>query len=63
VSYKKRVDLVLLVQDVLNAKRKTGTYLTKSLVSWVIKDPEIQNEDILLAGKSEETEEINFEQA
>jgi hypothetical protein len=63
VGYKKRVDLVLLVQDVLNARRKTGTYLTKSLVSWVIKNPEIQNEDILLAGESEETEEINFEQA
>ena len=63
VSYKKRVDLVLLVQDVLKARRKTGTYLTKSLVSWVIKNPEIQNEDILLAGESEETEEINFEQA
>ena len=62
-SYKKRVDLVLKVQDVLKAKRKTGTYLTKSLVSWVIKNPKIENEDLMLEGTSEETPEVNSERA
>jgi hypothetical protein len=59
----KRVDLVLLVQDVLKARKKTGTYLTKSLVSWVIKNPEIENEDLMLEGTSEEVKEVNSEQA
>jgi hypothetical protein len=63
VVFKKRVDLVLLVQDVLKAYKKNGSYQKKSLVSWVIENPEIESADFVLEGTSEETKEVNSEQA
>ena len=63
VGFKKRVDLVLLVQDVLKAYKKNGSYQKKSLVSWVIENPEIERADFVLEGTSEETKEVNSEQA
>ena len=63
VTYK-RVDLVMKLQDVLNANKKNGKYKGKSLVSWVIDKPEIENEDLMIEGNfSEEPEGIDFEQA
>ena len=51
VNYK-RVDLVMKIQDILKARKKHGTHQNKSLVSWVIEEPDIENEDIILEGKS-----------
>ena len=51
VNYK-RVDLVMKIQDILKARKKTGKHKNKSLVSWVIEEPEIENEDIIFEGKS-----------
>ena len=59
----KRVDLVLKIQDILKARRKTGTYMSKSLVSWVIKNPKIENADLMVEGTSEEVKEVNSERA
>ena len=58
----KRVDLVLSIQDILKAKRIRGHYKEKSLVSWRIDKPDIENEDIVLEGDyTEEPEAIDFE--
>jgi len=58
----KRVDLVLSIQDILKAKKIRGHYKEKSLVSWRIDNPDIENEDIVLEGEfTEGTEAIDFE--
>jgi hypothetical protein len=58
----KRVDLVLNIQDILKAKRIRGHYKEKSLVSWRIESPDLENEDIVLEGEfTEEPEAIDFE--
>jgi len=58
----KRVDLVLSIQDILKAKKIRGHYQEKSLVSWRIDKPELENEDIVLEGDyTEEPEAIDFE--
>ena len=58
----KRVDLVLNIQDILKAKKIHGHYHEKSLVSWRIENPDIENEDIVLEGDfTEEPEVIDFE--
>ena len=58
----KRVDLVLSVQGILKAKRIKGHYKDKSLVSWRIDKPDIENEDIVIEGEyTEGTEAIDFE--
>ena len=59
----KRVDLVLKIQDILKARRKTGTYMSKSLVYWVIKNPKIENADLMVEGTSEEVKEVNSERS
>ena len=51
VNYK-RVDLVMKIQDILKARKKHGTHQNKSLVSWVIEEPDIDNEDIIFEGKA-----------
>jgi len=59
----KRVDLVLNIQDILKAKKIHGHYQEKSLVSWRIENPDLENEDIILEGEfTEGTEAIDFEQ-
>ena len=58
----KRVDLVLSIQGILKAKRIKGHYKKKSLVSWRIDKPDLENEDIILEGEfTEKTEAIDFE--
>ena len=58
----KRVDLVLNIQDILKAKKIRGHYQKKSLVSWRIDNPELENEDIILEGEfTEGMEAIDFE--
>jgi len=58
----KRVDLVLNIQDILKAKKIHGHYQEKSLVSWRIENPDLENEDIVLEGDyTEEPEAIDFE--
>ena len=58
----KRVDLVLNIQDILKGKKVRGKYKEKSLVSWRIDKPDIENEDIVLEGEfTEGTEAIDFE--
>jgi hypothetical protein len=58
----KRVDLVLNIQDILKAKKIRGHYQEKSLVSWRIENPDLENEDIILEGDyTEGTEAIDFE--
>jgi uncharacterized protein involved in tolerance to divalent cations len=58
----KRVDLVLNIQDILKGKKVHGKYQEKSLVSWRIDNPDLENEDIVLEGEySEKTEAIDFE--
>ena len=59
----KRVDLVMKIQDILKATKKNGKYKNKSLVSWVINSPKIENEDLMIEGTSEETTEVNSERA
>ena len=56
------VDLVLKLQRILKAKKNRGKYKEKSLVSWKIDNPGIDNEDIILEGEfTETTGEIDFE--
>ena len=58
----KRVDLVLNIQDILKGKKVHGKYQEKSLVSWRIDNPDLENEDIILEGEfTEGTEAIDFE--
>ena len=57
-----RVDLVMKIQRILKAKKNRGKYKEKSLVSWKIDQPEIDNEDIILEGEfTENVGEIDFE--
>ena len=37
--------------------------MSKSLVSWVIKNPKIENADLMVEGTSEEVKEVNSERA
>ena len=46
----------------VKAKKNRGKYKEKSLVSWKIDNPGIDNEDIILEGEfTETTGEIDFE--
>ena len=57
-----RVDLVMKIQRILKAKKNRGKYKEKSLVSWRIDTPDIDNEDIILEGEfTENVGEIDFE--
>ena len=57
-----RVDLVMKIQRILKAKKNRGKYKEKSLVSWRIDQPEIDNEDIILEGEfTENVGERDFE--
>ena len=50
------------IQRILKAKKNRGKYKEKSLVSWKIDQPEIDNEDIILEGEfTENVGEIDFE--
>ena len=49
-----RVDLVLKMQTILNAKKHRGKYLGKSCVSWKIESPDLIAEDIVIEGEYHE---------
>ena len=49
-----RVDLVLKMQTILNAKKNKGKYLGKSCVSWKIESPDLIAEDIVIEGEYHE---------
>lgn len=49
-----RVDLVLKMQTILNAKKHRGKYLGKSCVSWKIESPDLMTEDIVIEGEYHE---------
>ena len=46
-----RVDLVLKIQDILQAKKNRGKYLGKSCPSWKINNPELPIEDLVIEGE------------
>jgi hypothetical protein len=49
-----RVDLVIKVQRVLKAKKVHGKFDNKSCVSWKIKNPTIDEDDLMIEGESKE---------
>jgi hypothetical protein len=53
----KRVDLVLDIKKILKAKKKHGKINGVSCVSWTIKNYEIDKDDLVVEGKSEEVKE------
>jgi|TARA_R110002049_G_scaffold195525_1_gene364650 hypothetical protein len=46
-----RVDLVLKIQDILQAKKNRGKYLGKSCPAWKINNPELPIEDLVIEGE------------
>ena len=52
----KRVDLVMKVQRILNAKKNHGKINNKSCVSWKIKNYQLAKEDLVIDGEATEVE-------
>ena len=46
-----RVDLVIKIQDILQAKKDHGKYLGKSCPAWKINSPELPLEDLVIEGE------------
>tara|TARA_R100000963_G_C4566052_1_gene52851 strand:+ start:230 stop:484 length:255 start_codon:yes stop_codon:yes gene_type:complete len=52
----KRVDLVMKIQRILNAKKNHGKINNKSCVSWKIKNYQLAKEDLVIDGEATEVE-------